>query len=786
MTNTRYGALEADWDKLTLLDGLTADLLPVVSNPHVKISPLSKLASTGKTPSILNRHREVAGIKEWTQKLATESEIEVWRGEQDYGICIQTRVLRALDVDVENEDLAGEIKTFINGFVANKSCDFAIRFRENSSKFLVPFTVLGDSLGLRKRVMHFPDYENGGMIEFLATGQQFIAHGMHPSGVPYVWTGEDFGQLTLAEFEELWENLAERFGGVDKRGDGQARRVGADIVMDDYVAQQLESAGMVKGVDGKQLNIVCPFHEEHTGESGESSTTYFPAGTNGYMEGHFRCLHGHCEGRTDAEFMAKAGIGALPADKFEVLPTVVNAHTGEVEPDLPNFDRMPKTGVIKATISNVEMALSRADVCGFTLSHDKFLEEIILQPYSGEKAEDIGGVVWDARNDMRILEDEDFTRIQLHLERVVGFAPLGREMIRNTMYMVALNNAFDSYQRYVAGLVWDGVPRVHNLFIDYFKCEECAIAAPLGAYFMSGMAGRALDLGVQADIAPILCGGQGIGKTSAVRALAPHIQLFGEVGLTDADEKRARMIRGKAIVELGEMRGLHTGVLEDIKSFITRIIDSWIPKYKEQSRNYARRCMFMGTSNHHEILNDMTGSRRFVPLTLKGRSKATRDNDDEVNKGVEGDCEGDNMIDVEALKRDAEQLLAEGAALYNGTWVGANGANDAKVSREGVQWRQVVALLNEHNKGFEAVDPWEVIILRWLNTEDVDGTSPRGSANGFLVSDVLVMALGHAQSVINHASAKRVGEILRKLGFSRKRVRVDGERQYVWIADSIL
>jgi hypothetical protein len=35
-TDIVYGALPSDWDTLTLLAGRTADLLPVVSNPHAE------------------------------------------------------------------------------------------------------------------------------------------------------------------------------------------------------------------------------------------------------------------------------------------------------------------------------------------------------------------------------------------------------------------------------------------------------------------------------------------------------------------------------------------------------------------------------------------------------------------------------------------------------------------------------------------------------------------------------------------------------------------------------
>ena len=60
----------------------------------------------GKTPSLYNGRRQVVGIPKWTQKVATAEEVEAWSREPDHGICIQTRLVRGLDIDVEDAELA--------------------------------------------------------------------------------------------------------------------------------------------------------------------------------------------------------------------------------------------------------------------------------------------------------------------------------------------------------------------------------------------------------------------------------------------------------------------------------------------------------------------------------------------------------------------------------------------------------------------------------------------------------------------------------------------------------
>lgn len=178
MTTPRFGATPEEWNHFSSVLGLTPDLLPVVSNPHAVISPSSKISTLGKTPTLYNRERKVIGILDWPNHIATPDDIKQWSAEPDYGICIITRTIRALDVDVTDQQSAEQIRAFLVGL--GWSCPE--RTRQNSPKFLQILHLPGD---LPKRVMQVA----GGMIEFLATGQQFVACGTHPSGSRYEWKG---------------------------------------------------------------------------------------------------------------------------------------------------------------------------------------------------------------------------------------------------------------------------------------------------------------------------------------------------------------------------------------------------------------------------------------------------------------------------------------------------------------------------------------------------------------------------------------------------------------------
>ena len=194
---TVWGASTSDWDHFDLVLGLGADLLPVVSNPTAQISAQSKIKDIGKTPSRYNKAGKAVGITDWTAKQASFQEITLWASKPDYGICLQTREVRAFDIDVPDPQASKALVDFISNFLMRQ---LPMRQRSNSGKTLLAFRLSGE---IAKRTIPV----QGGVIEFLGTGNQFVAIGTHPSGVHYDWAGGlpyEIPEISLVEFEEVW------------------------------------------------------------------------------------------------------------------------------------------------------------------------------------------------------------------------------------------------------------------------------------------------------------------------------------------------------------------------------------------------------------------------------------------------------------------------------------------------------------------------------------------------------------------------------------------------------
>ena len=700
---TQIGASAQDWAHFDLVLGLGADLLPVVCDIEAQISPASKIKKLGKVPTLFDSNGLVVGIKDWPLRKSTHKEIDRWSNEPVYGICLQTRAVRALDVDVPNVQKAQVIELFIEDYLFKK---LPKRMRTNSGKFLLAFKLEGEYGKMAIEV-------DGGIIEFLANGQQFVAIGQHESGVPYCWDGglpSEIPELAPEEFKALWDALCEEFATGDiLEADGHKRKRGPNLLLQDETADYLEEQGLSLGAGNNNgILIKCPWSDQHTGGTdGDGSTIYMRAGTNSYQRGHFRCLHIHCKGRTDDDFMSALGV---IANQFTVL-----APGAASQPiPWPDFTR-EKSGRIHPTLPNLSKALRRSDLCLFEIGFDLFKDEIM-------KAEP-GTSNWVP------FKDSDYSRIRIQVEKL-GFKPIGPQMIRDGVALIADENRFDSAQIWLESLVWDGVPRVSGFLRDYFEVEENEYTTAASNYVWSALAGRVLEPGVKADMVLILVGLQGAGKSTAVSSMVPDLQFFTEISFSEKDDNLARMMRGRLIAELGELRGLNTKDLEGIKAFITRQQESWIPKWREFATSYMRRTVFIGTTNADEFLADETGNRRFLPVKT-------------------------GNVDVAAIARDCLQLWAEARDMYK---------------LLGIQWRGVEELAKPSHAEHAISDLWEEPIRTWLETQhELTGIAPieQPYLRGI---DILQNALGIDPKNATRREQMRIGKVLRTLGYKPKKV----------------
>jgi hypothetical protein len=737
-----HGATPRAWDHFATALGLLPDLLPVVSNPDAEISPLSAMKSKGKTPSTYNLDRQVIGMVKWTGIETSRHAVDQWKAEPDYGIAVQTRRLRAIDIDVEEQDRSNAIAALMQREIG----EMPIRWRSDSGKQLLVF-FMDDGEPWPKRVIQV----DGGIVEWLGDGQQFIAFGRHSDGEFYKWGGDksrrgmphDIPTIERQAAVDAFDELVRQFGTAEPRiartrraGEAPELRIHDDVA--DWLVEHWEAHDV--GSDD-QLFIACPFADEHTSDSGPTSTAYFPAGTGGYSQGHFVCLHAHCVGRDDHSFLHATG---YVASGFDDLTGTGAEDGGVARPDaggsasaeaalsatpvalqrtLPE-DRKPPTfhrdgqGKILPQARNLVAALAYPPAVKAFLAHDVFNDALMIRASRAEP--------W------RRFTDADMVTLRIELEDR-GFLPLGKELLRDCIACVAAEERMDTAVDWLGALRWDGVSRVDSFAHDIWGWDDTPYATAVSRYWWSALAGRVLHPGVRADMAPILIGLQGTRKTTLIQMMVPHEEMYTEVRLDAKEDDISRRLRGKLVAELEELRGLHSRDLEGIKAFITRRRESWVPKFKEFEAFFWRRNLFIGTTNEPETLADPTGERRWLP----------------------GRC---GVIDVERMVADRDQYWAEGAALF---------------AMEGVIWREAEELAKLEHAKYKIVDrAWTARIRSWLGEKSMGGEAPLDK--GYVTIDEVLAALHIMPAQSTRFHEIRAEKALLSLGFERTADPVEG------------
>jgi predicted P-loop ATPase len=460
---------------------------------------------------------------------------------------------------------------------------------------------------------------------------------------------------------------------------------------------------------------VWPFIKDRAGGT-THKTLLHEARKAGWVEPHALYFD-----NLDAEFDGEPAADAPPGSV--VAENAPQKALAKVRPpaDLPGFLR-DKQNQIPVTMPNLLRAVACEALVEGAIGFDSFRDEIMFDD--------------SATGQWRPFTDHDYVWVRDRLERF-GFKPIGRETIRDAVAAIASRNTFDSAQLWLSRLTWDGVPRVETFLSSYLSTEDSPYTRAVSRYTWTALAGRVNDPGCKADMVPIAIGVQGAGKSSAVAAMVPGPEFCVGVNFNEKDDDMARKMRGRLIAEFGELHGFHTRAMESIKEFITRQHEKWVPKFKEFATSFPRRLLFFGTTNNGQFLADDTGNRRWLPFYT-------------------------GIVDVARIRRDHLQLWAEAAMLHR-TW--------------GVMWEEAEHLARLQHADHEIEDAWDERVAGWLDTPGF-GDAPKPRELPYLTtSHVLVGALSYDIKNLSRKEEMRMASVLRRLGYSRSRVR-EGGRQF--------
>jgi predicted P-loop ATPase len=321
---------------------------------------------------------------------------------------------------------------------------------------------------------------------------------------------------------------------------------------------------------------------------------------------------------------------------------------------------------------------------------------------------------------------------------------------------IARDRVFHPVREYLDSLAWDGTARLDGWLMTYLGVVDTPYACAVGARWLLSAVARIYVPGAKADCVLILEGPQGIKKSSALMTLAEpwFTDRISDLGSKDA----AMETKGVWIIEVAELDSMSRTEVGAIKAFISRSHDRFRPPYGKRLVDLPRQCVFAGSVNPEGgYLKDATGGRRFWPVLC-------------------------TTIDVARLRADRDQLWAEARHRF----------------RAGEPWwlesRELNAVATEEQDDRYQGDAWEDPIREYLESEVQWSENGYGERkphyvprpeplNDTSVAEVLEHALRIERGRWSQVDQNRVVRCLVSMGFKRRKVRRNGQREWRYLRD---
>ena len=323
-----------------------------------------------------------------------------------------------------------------------------------------------------------------------------------------------------------------------------------------------------------------------------------------------------------------SGVSALISkERYESAVKDFDGITADESEEPENWmmllEKNAQTGAVKATIDNVRIILE----------HDPLLKgKFALNEFAGRGGV-LGSLPWDKREKRRLWDDNDNQGLYWYLERVYKISGNGK--VDGALSLHSNAHAFNDVKDYLKGLQgkWDGVPRLDSIFIDYLGAKDTAYNRAVTRKAFTAAVARAMTPGCKYDNMVILAGPQGIGKSTLLDKMSRG--WFNDSIRTFEGKEASELLQGVWLVEVSELDAFRRTDVSRIKQFLSLRADRFRAAYGRNVKELPRTCIFFGTTNTAEYLQDTTGNRRFWPIDTgeQRRTKSVwRDLDPEIDQ----------------------------------------------------------------------------------------------------------------------------------------------------------
>jgi predicted P-loop ATPase len=649
---------------------------------------------------------------------------------------IGKKYLACIDVDVKEESARLPALAKLKELVGNERGFAEVRSGSgNGSRHLYcltekPFKMI--------TIAKHPTWE----ICIYSTGRQMVLPpSVHPSGALYRWLNEEklpaLPTFDISEHEEIAEAKADERVLDFKAVDVDTSKLNPQMV------KAIKSGDGVSDRSAMLLSVAMAMCRLHFTDNEILSVLSDPknwisAAAYEHTQSNSRAravkwLHKYTlkKARFETDIGRRfddADIPLVPLSAEEAKKQVA-----EIEDDLDKkLPDLTKDHRPKATLRNlVHILESKHFMGGGLLGKNEFSQRIHFlrdTPYGGKAG--------------RELTDQDDLELKLYLAKHYGFEP-NKELCFEAHGSVAHKNRFHPVKTYLETLTWDKTPRLNGWLKSAFGANgPDEYLSAIGRKVLTAAVSRVFEPGCKFDHVMILEGPQGRGKSTALRMLASD-KWFTD-GLGDIQQKDVvDQMTGKWIIEMGELASIKKHDVETTKQFVSRQVDRVRMSYGRRSEDYPRQSIFVGSTNSEEYFSDETGNRRFWPV--------------EINKA-----------DFKWIKKNRDQLWAEAVSLYQDC-------------EELYLPEHLEAIANKEQAKRFVVDEWESEIKKLVGLTERDSGPQVKLTTTQVWRDITGASGDHPREY----DCRRIGKVLRRIGFKRQAVRIEGQVTKGWVKSHV-
>lgn len=322
-----------------------------------------------------------------------------------------------------------------------------------------------------------------------------------------------------------------------------------------------------------------------------------------------------------------------------------------------------------------------------------------------------------------------------------GHAYFKPNLVLDAITTYARENHYNPIKNYFDNCAkeWDGKNRLEDILHKYLGVEKTVFVEWITKLWFVGAVAQIYKPGTKFDQVLDLVGGQGTGKTTFFRKIAPLGYYTDDLDTFTRKDDLTKSL-GVVVVNDDELTATKRTSPEELKKFASKQQFKYRLPYGHGVQTFTRMFVFGRTTNERYYLTDLTGNRRFMPVLC------------DLNKQEHHPADKDGLNSDEVA-----QLWGEAVNLYKN--------NEVKLSLN----KEDIQRLEDNCRNFANQSSLEEALQDILENNLID--------KDFITNEQLKTQLTRYEFSSWSKISKTVKDIMLKYGYEPKSKKISGKTQ---------